>query len=89
MKAFSIRIKGKVQGVGFRYFVYRTAKHLGVCGIVRNCSNGDVFVEAEANDEVLVKFIQECSEGPIRSNVRDVDINAIEFNGYSSFEITG
>jgi acylphosphatase len=89
MKAVSLRIVGRVQGVGFRYFVLRTAKQLGVNGYVMNCSNGDVYVEAEADDQVILEFVDYCRKGPSHSDVTDIVIREIETKGYSDFEIEG
>ncbi|MGE0088610.1 MAG: acylphosphatase [Bacteroidales bacterium] len=89
MKAISIRITGRVQGVGFRYFVFRLARKLGVNGIVRNCSNGDVYIEAESSESILTQFVEECSTGPSRSEVLDVHLSEIGSKDYSDFEITG
>ena len=87
MKTVSLRIKGRVQGVGFRYFVLKVASKLGVNGIVRNCSNGDVYIEAECNSEVLIQFIDKCQEGTLRSIVEDIEITEIHSKDYSDFEI--
>ncbi len=46
-------ISGRVQGVGFRWFVEREAAQLGITGWVRNCENGDVEVMATGTREQL------------------------------------
>ena len=46
-------ISGRVQGVGFRWFVEREAAQLGIAGWVRNCENGDVEVMATGTREQL------------------------------------
>ena len=53
-KHFTIR--GRVQGVGYRYFAVETALRLGVRGYVRNLPGGDVEVHAEAEPGVLAAF---------------------------------
>ena len=50
MAARRYRLTGRVQGVGFRYFTYRSAQRLGVTGWVRNREDGDVEVHAEATE---------------------------------------
>lgn len=87
MKAVSLRIKGRVQGVGFRYFVLRLANHFGVKGYVMNCPDGDVYVEAEADVFVLNQFIEQCKLGPAYSDVRNVIIRELEPKGYLDFDI--
>ncbi|WP_081981694.1 acylphosphatase [Alistipes sp. ZOR0009] len=42
MESRRIVIKGKVQGVGYRYYVLKIANDLNLCGFVRNCSDGKV-----------------------------------------------
>lgn len=89
MKTVSLTIKGRVQGVGFRYFVMRTAIQLGVNGYVMNCADGNVYVEAEADDSVLVQFIDLCSTDPSRSDVTDIVIKELEPKKFTDFNIRG
>lgn len=89
MKTVSITIKGRVQGVRFRYFVMRNAMQLGVNGYVMNCADGNVYVEAEADDSVLVQFIDLCSIGPSHSDVKDIVIRELEPKMYTDFNIRG
>lgn len=89
LKTVALTIKGRVQGVGFRYFVMRTALQLGVNGYVMNCADGNVYVEAEADDSVIVRFIDICSTGPSRSDVKDVVIKELEPKKYNDFNIRG
>lgn len=89
MKTVSLTIKGRVQGVGFRYFVMRSAIQLGVNGYVMNCADGNVYVEAKADDSVLVQFIDLCSTGPSRSDVTDIVIKELEPKKFTDFNIRG
>jgi len=83
------RIRGRVQGVGYRYFARRTALRLGVCGFVRNLPDGDVEVHAQAGAVILREFRAELERGPASSDVREiVEGAATPTPGYSSFEIT-
>ena len=83
------RIRGRVQGVGYRYFARRIALRLGVRGWVRNLPNGDVEVHAEAGAEVLQEFRSELERGPASSRVSEiVETAATLTDRYSSFEIT-
>lgn len=70
-------IKGRVQGVGFRYHALQTAQELGLTGWVRNLRDGRVEVLAEGEHEVLNKFLRDLRQGPISADVRDLDY---EFN---------
>ncbi|HKI60293.1 MAG TPA: acylphosphatase, partial [Mariprofundaceae bacterium] len=42
MKAYRVRIEGRVQGVSFRYYTLQEANRLGIDGWVRNCEDGSV-----------------------------------------------
>jgi acylphosphatase len=84
------RIRGRVQGVGYRYFTQRIALRLGVCGWVRNLPNGDVEVYAEADRAALASFREELERGPASSAVDAVtEEAAVRTERYSSFEIRG
>ncbi len=71
-KCFKYIIKGRVQGVGFRYFVYENARKYGICGWVKNKMNGSVEVYAFGNIDVMDYFEQELRQGPIYSSVEEV-----------------
>ena len=84
------RIRGRVQGVGYRYFTQRIALRLGVRGWVRNVPNGEVEVYAEADGTVLSQFRRELERGPVASEVSAVVEEAAErTDRFSSFEIRG
>ncbi len=67
-----IFVTGRVQGVGFRYFVVRNAKELALVGWVRNCTDGTVEVVAEGNAESLQQLIDRLKSGPPMAWVRNV-----------------
>lgn len=67
-----IIVKGRVQMVGYRYFTMRKAAFLGVKGYVRNMSNGDVEIVADAEQKVLEEFMYILREGPAGANVKDL-----------------
>ena len=84
----NIKITGKVQGVGFRYFVLRQAQDLGINGWVRNKPNGDVEALAQGEKEGLDHFIAKMKQGPAFSRVEDVSLNWVnEADQYFGFEI--
>ena len=84
------RVRGRVQGVGYRFFTQRIALGLGVRGWVRNLPDGDVEVHAEAAEAVLRKFRVELEHGPAYSEVTEVieTAGAVDDRA-SSFEIRG
>ena len=90
MAAKRFLIRGRVQGVGFRYFAQRSAQRLGVKGFARNLPNGDVEVHAEAEAATLKLFKQELERGPRMSLVSDIVESDVPDSGlYSSFLIRG
>jgi acylphosphatase len=83
-----IVVKGLVQGVGFRFFVYRHATKLRLSGWVRNLFDGDVEVEAEGERSLLEVFIGELKVGPRAAHIKALHVDWQPFeNKYSSFEI--
>lgn len=82
-------VKGRVQGVGYRYFVYDVAQEAGLKGFVRNLPNGDVEVEAEGPEDKLQHLIKALWRGPAFAQVTDVqtEISSQE-KGYKDFRIT-
>ena len=60
----NMTISGKVQGVGFRYFVLRQAQKLGILGWVSNKPNGDVEAFAQGDKTNLELFIEILQQGP-------------------------
>ncbi len=89
MRRVHILIKGLVQGVGFRAFVRRHAKRLGVFGYVRNLPDGfTVEVVAEGPDEAIEQLIDIVRRGPPGAVVEDVDVEYEEpRNEFTDFEI--
>lgn len=58
-----VKVTGHVQGIGYRYFVIQTARKLSLTGWVRNCSNGDVELEAQGESTHLQNFIALLKRG--------------------------
>jgi len=81
------RIRGRVQGVGYRYFTQQIAFRMGVRGWVRNLPDGDVEVHAEASATVLQSFRAQLERGPRFSEVREVTEATLEPARFSSFDI--
>jgi acylphosphatase len=65
---------GRVQGVGFRYFVWREAEALGVDGWVRNRADGTVEALARGTTEELDRLRDRIQEGPRWSRVMSVSV---------------
>ncbi len=83
-------VRGRVQGVGFRWFVEREAHILGVAGWVRNNHDGSVEVLAQGTRDQLSGLHGRLREGPRAARVDAVDIaDATPVTGLSSFRIEG
>ena len=81
-------VKGRVQGVGFRWFVEREARLLGVGGWVRNCDDGAVEVLASGTAEQLGSLYDRLREGPRAARIDGVEVDdAAPFTGYQTFQI--
>ncbi len=87
LPGYHIHIKGRVQGVGFRPFVYRLAQEMNVAGWVSNTSDG-VHIEIDAKPALAQAFYRRCIEHPpVQSLVTDHDIEEIVQQSFSGFEI--
>lgn len=82
-------VEGRVQGVGFRYFVQRQADLLGINGFVRNLSDGRVEIEAESSAHNLLLFAQECKKGPNMARVDKCYQSELPPFGYKGFRVKG
>src|SRR6476620_9556263 len=80
-------IRGAVQGVGFRPFVYRLAREMQVNGWVKNSSQG-VFIEVEGHRDVLKTFLFRLpAEIPPRSFIQSLESTYLDAAGFTDFEI--
>jgi acylphosphatase len=85
-------IRGRVQGVGFRWFVHREASELVLRGWVRNTEEGDVEVVATGNPADLDELRASLKRGPRGSRVDRVIehlLDESEAEGLGSFRIDG
>ncbi len=83
-----LRIRGRVQGVGFRFSALDEARRLGVTGWVRNTHDGDVEVVAEGERELLQRLLTWCHVGPRGALVTDVEERWLEHRGeFADFRI--
>ena len=69
-----IIVQGMVQGVGFRYFVYRRATDFKLKGFVANLYDGNVEIEVEGERSLIEDFIKEVTVGPRAARVADVRV---------------
>jgi len=82
------KVYGMVQGVGFRYFVKKEARALGLTGWVRNCSDGSVEVVAEGDRKELELLLSILQRGSPFSIVQRVDHSWENYKGeFKDFEV--
>jgi acylphosphatase len=81
------RVRGRVQGVGFRYFVEHAAKQLGIRGWVRNDDDGSVEVYAVGTPEQLSELAGLLWQGPRWAEVRGVDESEAALENHSGFSV--
>ncbi len=83
-------VRGRVQGVGFRWFVEREAHMLGIAGWVRNNSDGSVEVLAMGSRDQLSGLRSRLQQGPRAARVDDVEEHeAKPISGLTRFRIEG
>ena len=87
MPAYRYVVRGRVQGVGYRYFVLRQADAVGVSGFARNLPDGAVEVLAEGTDAALADFEARLREGPAFAEVASVEREATPDRRSSGFHI--
>jgi acylphosphatase len=81
-------VSGLVQGVGFRYFVYRRAVDMGLAGYAKNLPSGQVEIVASGNRGLIDELIKAVRVGPKFSSVSNIELEEIQLDTtYSRFEI--
>ena len=84
-----ILVNGLVQGVGYRYFVYREAQQLGVNGGVKNLFTGDVLTVVEGEKVKIEELIKKLRIGPSHAAVKHCTVEWLapkdEFNTFEIF----
>jgi acylphosphatase len=80
-------IHGRVQGVGFRYFVRKIADAFDITGKVRNTPDGSVEIVATGTQENLRSFKEQIEIGPGGSRVDRVVVEELDVMRFKGFEI--
>lgn len=81
-------VNGLVQGVGFRYFVFRNAKSMGLKGFTKNLYTGEVLTVVEGEKYLLEDFYNRLKIGPKYADVKNASIKWGEVkNEFNTFEI--
>jgi len=81
-----LRISGRVQGVGFRFYMQRKAAETGVFGWVRNRLDGTVEAMIEGSPDVVEQMIGWARRGPSSAAVSDLRITETAPQGFAEFE---
>jgi acylphosphatase len=81
-----IRVEGRVQGVGFRWWLQGRARELGLRGWVRNRRDGGVEVLAIGAAAAIAQLVESCHRGPSAAEVRSVATEAASDDGSQGFE---
>ncbi len=84
---YILQVKGKVQGVGFRFYTQKTAREMGVKGFVKNMQDGAVYIEAEAGSDIMEAFILWCHQGPEWARVDNVSVQEKPIENFEDFLI--
>jgi len=77
MDRFIIKIYGKVQGIGYRWFVLENARKYSLSGWVKNCDDGSVECGVMGIKEVIDKFIEDIKKHPL-AKITEININKCE-----------
>ncbi len=88
MIQYEIKISGRVQGVGFRYFTHLKATETGIKGWVKNSREGGVLIVAQGNENDLNTFIDYLQIGPTRARINEISKYKMHtLNDFSEFEV--
>lgn len=82
-----VRISGRVQGVGYRYFTRRNADELGVKGWVQNLPGGGVEAVLEGERKKVGELLAMMKTGPSGAMVSGMELSELEPKNYESFKI--
>jgi len=85
--SYRVRVTGKVQNVGFRYYTAKTAQEFNIDGFVKNEPDGTVYIEAEGEADAVETFTIWCRRGPQWARVERLDIQEQPLMGYVGFKI--
>ena len=80
-------IKGRVQGVGYRYSAKVKAESMDIRGSVQNLCDGSVFVTAQGEKEALDNFLRWCYKGPSGAIVRNIEKVQGKTEEFSEFRV--
>ncbi|MGI8645009.1 MAG: acylphosphatase [Nocardioides sp.] len=80
-------VRGRVQGVGFRFHAVERAEDLGVTGWVRNEPDGSVACHLEGPADAVGSLVDWCRQGPHHARVETVDVHDVPAIGAPTFDV--
>lgn len=88
MPSFIAKVKGRVQGVGYRFYAQRKAAAYGLAGYAKNMPDGGVEIIAEGDKEKLIAFSIDLKKGPPLAAVEEIQVLwSDNSQNYKSFDI--
>ena len=84
---YHVKVTGRVQGVGFRYYTKLEADKLGLRGTVKNEPDGSVTIQVIGPDKVVRAFLEWCHKGPATALVDGLDYSESLILEADGFEI--
>ena len=81
LRRVQVLVRGRVQGVGFRYFTLSVGRNLGLTGFVRNEPDGSVAAEAEGDPAAVDQFLLHIRQGPAHARVDAVQVEDLPATG--------
>ncbi|MCK9556698.1 MAG: acylphosphatase [Candidatus Cloacimonetes bacterium] len=88
MPIYEIHVRGRVQGVGYRYHARESALQMGITGYVRNLPDRSVYIVAEADEFLIDSFCEMLRRGNGFSRVEQITKEIMNTeNRYHDFEI--
>lgn len=86
-QALNIRVRGRVQGVGYRRFAQRMAAECKITGWARNLFNGDVEIYAQGDTQSLSHYIEKLKMGPVMGHVDELSSKEVKNENLKGFNI--
>ena len=87
LTTYTVEVKGRVQGVGYRAWVEKKVRDFDLQGWVMNSEDKSVKMELSGKKKNIKIFLSECYKGPLLSKVLEVNEKEIPFKDFKSFEI--
>lgn len=82
-----LRVKGRVQGVGYRYWIIKKVQEIGqISGYVHNNFDGDVIIYASASEDKLIELQKACYIGPLFARVDNIENDVVCKNYFPIIE---